>query len=210
MPNRNACILSAAFCALIACGAAAAAEIPKGTHVLLRMQNSISTKTAHEGDYVYLRTASPITDAGRIAVPAGSYVQGVVTQAKRSGRVAGKAELGIRLETLTLTRGTVLKFSPRLSSVDSNGSEQKVAREEEDVVRQGSEHGRDTARVAIFAGSGAALGGIVDQAWRGAGVGAGIGGAVGLATVLATRGREVELRRGSTLDVVFDRPVILE
>jgi hypothetical protein len=33
---------------------------------------------------------------------------------------------------------------------------------------------------------------------------------VGLATVLLTRGKEVELRQGSTLDVVFDRPVSLE
>jgi hypothetical protein len=30
---------------------------------------------------------------------------------------------------------------------------------------------------------------------------------VGLASVLLTRGREVELRQGSTIDVVFDRPV---
>jgi hypothetical protein len=31
-----------------------------------------------------------------------------------------------------------------------------------------------------------------------------------LATVLATRGREVELRQGSGLDVVFDRPLLLQ
>jgi hypothetical protein len=37
-----------------------------------------------------------------------------------------------------------------------------------------------------------------------------VGSAVGLATVLLTRGKEVELRQGSTLDVVFDRPVTLE
>jgi hypothetical protein len=33
---------------------------------------------------------------------------------------------------------------------------------------------------------------------------------VGLARVLMTRGKEVELRHGSSLDVVFDRPVTLE
>jgi hypothetical protein len=31
-----------------------------------------------------------------------------------------------------------------------------------------------------------------------------------LATVLVTRGREVELRQGSSLDVVFDRPLLLQ
>ena len=44
----------------------------------------------------------------------------------------------------------------------------------------------------------------------GAGIGAGAGGAVGLATVLLTRGREVELRQGSTVDVVFDRTVSVD
>jgi hypothetical protein len=71
----------------LAAGVASAAEIPQGAHVLLRMENSISTRTAQEGDYVYLRTASPVAMDGQIAVAAGSYVQGVVTQSKRSGRV---------------------------------------------------------------------------------------------------------------------------
>ena len=63
---------------------AVAAEIPQGAHMLLRMENSVSTRTARGGDYVYLRTASPISIGGQIVVPVGSYVQGVVTQAKRS------------------------------------------------------------------------------------------------------------------------------
>jgi type IV secretion system protein VirB10 len=189
--------------------AAIAAEIPQGAHVLLRMENSISTRTAQDGDYVYLRTGTPVSVAGSIIVPAGSYVQGVVTNAKRSGRVKGRAELAIRLETITLPSGSVYKFSPKLASVDSGAGEQKVAGKE-NSVQEGSTHGQDAARIAILAGSGGALGAIVDQGARGAGIGAGAGAAVGLATVLLTRGREVELRQGTSLDVVFDRPVALE
>jgi hypothetical protein len=48
---------------------ASAAEIPEGAHVLLRMENSISTRTAKEGDFVYLRTAVPIASSGDIADP---------------------------------------------------------------------------------------------------------------------------------------------
>ena len=61
-----------------------------------------------------------------------------------------------------------------------------------------------------MAGSGAAIGGMADRSWKGAGIGAGVGSAVGLATVLLTRGSEVELRQGTTLDIIFDRPVTLE
>ena len=186
-----------------------AAEIPKGTHVLLRMVNSINTRTAGEGDQVYLQTASPIVGDGQILIPAGSYVQGVVSHTKRSGKVAGRAELGIRLESLTLPSGKVLKISPRLSSVDSNETDQKVE-PEENIVKQGSDYGRDAKRIAILAGSGAGIGGMADRSWQGAGIGAGAGGAVGFATTLLTRGREVELRHGATLDVVFDRAIAVE
>ncbi len=188
---------------------AIAAEIPQGAHVLLRMENSLNTRTAQEGDFVYLRTAVPIANAGQIAVPAGSYVEGVVTEAKRSGRVKGRAQLAIRLETLTLASGRVYKFAPHLSAVDSGESGQKVVGRE-NTVEQAPGKGQDAERISILAGSGAGIGGIADRSWKGAGIGAGVGSAVGLATVLLTRGKEVELRQGSTLDVVFDRPVSLE
>jgi len=92
--------------------AASAAEIPKGSHVLLRLVNTITTRTAREGDYIYLRTASPIVAGGTILVPADSYVQGVVTRSVRSGRVKGRAELAIRIENLTLPSGKVVKMNP--------------------------------------------------------------------------------------------------
>jgi hypothetical protein len=138
-----------------------------------------------------------------------SYVQGIVSHTKRSGRVTGRAELGIRLETLTLKDGKVLKFAPHLNSADSNESEQTIDRSE-NTIREKPGKGQDAARIAIFAGGGAGIGGVAGQSWKGAGIGAGAGSAVGLATVLLTRGKEVELRQGATLDVVFDRPVSLE
>ena len=189
--------------------AVSAAEIPQGTHVLLRMANSLNTRTAQKGDYVYLRTATPIASGGAIVVPEGSYVQGVVTEAKRSGRVKGRAQLAIRLETLTLANGKVYKFAPHLSAVDGGETGQKVVGGE-NTVAQGPGTGQDSERIAILAGSGAGIGGLAADSWKGAGIGAGVGSAVGLATVLLTRGKEVELRQGSTLDVVFDRPVSLE
>jgi hypothetical protein len=186
-----------------------ASEIPAGSHLLLRMVNSVNTKTAQEGDYVYLRTASPVVINGKIVVPTESYVQGLVSHARQSGRVKGRAELGIRLETLTLPGGTVYRIAPRLASVESEDSGQKVDRRENEV-KQGGTKEQDAARIAILAGSGAAIGGMADRSWKGAGIGAGIGSGVGLATVLLTRGKEVQLKQGATLDVVFDRPVTLE
>jgi len=161
---------------LAAVVAAPAAEIPQGSHALLRLVNSISTRTAREGDYIYFRTATPIAAGGTIVVPADSYVQGVVTRSVRSGRVKGRAELAIRIDTLTLASGKVVKLSPTLRSVDSEGTDQKVVGSENEV-KQGSSHGEDAVKITSTAGLGAAIGGVADRSWRGAGIGAGAGSA---------------------------------
>ena len=191
------------------CLGSGAAEIPKGTHVLLRMLNSINTRTAAEGNQVYLQTATPVAIDNNIVVPAGTYVQGAVSHVKRSGRVKGRAELGVRLESMTLPGGKTLKISPRLSSVDSGEGGQKVD-ERESQIQPAPSKGKDAGQVAILAGTGAAIGGLADRSFKGAGIGAGIGTVVGLASALVTRGNEVELRQGSTLDVVFDRDIVVE
>jgi hypothetical protein len=136
-------------------------------------------------------------------------VQGVVSHSKQSGRVKGRAELSIKLETLTLHSGTVYRIAPRLASVDSGDEAQRVDSRENDIKQAGTKE-QDASQIAILAGSGGAIGGLADRSWKGAGIGAGVGSGVGLATVLLTRGKQVQLRQGSTLDVVFDRPVTLE
>jgi hypothetical protein len=186
-----------------------AAEIPKGSHILLKMMNSVSTRTAAPGNQVYLQTAIPVAVDGQIVVPAGSYVQGIVSMAKRGGRVSGRAELAIRLETLTLPTGKSLHIAPRLSSIDSAESGQKVD-EKENTVQQAPGVGKDAGHIAIMAGSGAAIGGLAARTWKSAGIGAGAGTVVGLATALLTRGADVELPQGSTMDIVFDRDVTIE
>jgi hypothetical protein len=188
---------------------ASADEIPQGSHALLRMVNSISTRTAREGDYVYFRTATPIAAHDAIVVPAESYVQGVVTHSVRSGRVKGRAELAIRIESLTLPSGKVVRLSPTLASVDSGEGGQKVVGRENEI-KEGGSKGQDAVRIAGTSAVGAAIGGMADRSWKGAGIGAGVGAGAGLATVLLTRGREVELRQGSTIDVIFERAVPME
>ena len=184
------------------CGAA---EIPQGSHLLLRLLNSVTTRTARQGDFIYLRTANPIVAGGQIVVPQGSYAQGVVASAHRSGRVKGRAELALRIETLTLPSGKVVQVNPHLASVDAGGTGQKV--DSENHIQQSGDQGTDAERTAKLSGAGAAIGGLAERTWGAAGIGAGAGAGVGLATVLLTRGREVTLRQGSTVDVVFERAV---
>jgi type IV secretion system protein VirB10 len=185
-----------------------AAEIPQGSHVALRLVNSVTTKTAKEGDFVYMTTATPIAGDNRIVVPVGSYVQGVVVKSVRSSRVKGTAELGIRIDTLTFPDGRVIHVTPKIASVDPGMYGQ--SNDKEGQVHAPTSKGRDAMIIGGMGGYGAITGAEIDRTGTGAGIGAGAGGVAGLITVLLTRGHEVELRQGATVDVVFDRAVPVE
>lgn len=191
------------------------AEIPSGSHVLLRVQSTVSTRSAQAGDFIYLQTATPIAADGRIVVPMGSYVQGVVTDVNRGGRVKGQADLSIRLDVLTLPNGQQYKIAPHASSLENDPSGQRVVDKEHSKVQQAPNKEGEFARIAIFAGSGATIGAFVGSfnrgsALQGAGIGAASGAAVGAAVVLLNRGKDVELRQGAGIDVMFDQPVALQ
>jgi hypothetical protein len=79
----------------------------------------VSTKNSKDGDHVYLQTAVPVAQDGRIVIPRGSYVQGSVSKTKAAGRGANKGELYVRFDSLTLPNGVSRDFHARLTSADT-------------------------------------------------------------------------------------------
>src|SRR5579884_4152564 len=98
-------------------------QVPQGTHVLLNMINSVSTKQAQPGDRIYLETAFPVLQEGRIVIPQGSWVTGTVTSVKRPGRVKGRGELQVQFDSLTLPNGVSRNFHSDLGAVDARSDE---------------------------------------------------------------------------------------
>jgi type IV secretion system protein VirB10 len=180
--------------------------VSAGTRVAVVLENGISTRSAKPGDSVYFHTNFPITQNNRIIVPVGSYLRGELIESKRPGRIKGRGEFRMRLNTLIFPNGyTVdLKAAPR--SADSGGKE---TMDSEGKVTGPGGKGKDVATVAETTVTGAGIGAIAGGA-KGAGIGAGIGGLAGLAAVLLTRGPEAELPRGSTLDIVLEREIVLD
>ena len=186
--------------------------VAAGTRIPLGLINSVSTKNSAAGDRIYLETVFPIVIESHIVIPPGSYVQGTVTEVKRPGRVKGRGELYVRFDTLTLPNGVTRDFRSRLGSVDARADEKLD--EKEGVVKGDSNKGGDTRVVGETAASGASIGAIAGAAAGHAGMGAGIGGAAGaaagLAGVLLTRGPEAMLAKGSTVEMVLDRPLVFD
>lgn len=183
--------------------------VPPGTRIPLSMINSISTKTAADGDRVYLETVFPILENGKVVIPPGSYVAGTVTETKRPGRVKGRGELWIRFDSLTLPNGVTRDFRARMSGLDGTASE-TLDKNEGKIKGEGDKAG-DLKTVGEAGAGGATLGGLAGAAAGHAGLGAGIGAAAGatagLLGVLLSRGPDAVLARGTTMEMVTDRPL---
>lgn len=183
--------------------------IEMGTKVPLSLINSVSTKHSAEGDRVYLETVFPVLVNGRIVVPVGSYVAGTVTQVKKPGRVKGRGELYVRFDSLTLPNGVTRDFHGRIGSMDGNAKDE-LDRTEGTVRSEGNKAG-DARTIGEAAAAGASVGVIAGGAaghyGMGAGIGAAAGAAAGMVGVLLSRGPDAVLTRGSTLEMVLDRPI---
>ncbi len=180
--------------------------VPSGTRVGVVLQNGISTRNAKPGDSVYLQTSFPITQGNRIVIPVGSYLRGALLDSKRPGRVKGRGEFRLRLDTLILPNGYTVSLNAAPRSADSGGKE---TMDPEGKVTGPGGKGKDAGTIAETTAAGAGIGAIAHGV-KGLGIGAGIGAAAGLAAVLLTRGPEAELPRGSTLDIVLEHDLSLD
>lgn len=181
--------------------------VPSGTRLPLILHNAVTTRNAKPGDPVYLETLFPVVIDSRILIPAGTYVQGEIQEARRPGKVKGTGEIRLRLNSMILPNGYTVDFN----AVPTNaGTGANDVTDNEGNIRGDTDKGDDAGTVVKTTGVGAAIGAIAGQGGKGAGIGAGAGAAVGLAAVLLTRGPELELPRGTTVDVVLDRSVYLD
>jgi type IV secretion system protein VirB10 len=182
--------------------------IPAGTLIPLKLAQGISTKSAKVGDAVYAETVFPITANDRIVIPAGTYVQGRISEIKRPGRVKGRAEFLMHFTTMIFHSGYTVMLPGGVENLP--GSEKQTVKDKEGTIRQDSSKGKDAETVAKTAGAGAGVGSIAGRSVKGAGIGGAAGAAAGLAYVLFTRGPDVNLPTGTSVELVLERPLALD
>jgi hypothetical protein len=181
--------------------------VPAGTKVPLALKHAVSTKSAREGDSVYAETTFPVVQDNRVLIPAGTYVQGRISHVQRAGRIKGRAEVLMHFTTLIYPSGYTVMLPGAVENVP--GAEKTSIKGEEGTIRQDSQKGEKIGTVASSAGTGAVIGGL-SRGGKGAAIGAGVGGAVGTAIALLSRGNDVKLDAGTTVEMVFQRAVPLD
>jgi type IV secretion system protein VirB10 len=185
--------------------------VPADTTIPLRLLNTINSRTAQAGEALYCETIFPILVGNRIVIPVGTAVKGSITKVVRPGRGKGKAEIGIRFETLILPTGTTLSLRATLSGFGGTGREEFQPKESKiEGASSKDDNGRKVAETTV---TGAEIGTIAGAAeghlLKGLGIGSLVGAAGGLIWIRASRGKEIVLPSGTTLELQLSAPLTL-
>jgi hypothetical protein len=160
-----------------------AGVLPRGTELDVRLERALSSSNAQVEDRFEATTVVDVSENGRVLIPAGSRVRGVVTAVRNAGRIERKSELQLSFDQITINgrnypmRGTVTQ------------------------AIEGGGYREDAEKIGTGAAVGAILGGILGGV-RGAITGILIGGG---GVVAATEGQEVNLPAGTILRVRMDQ-----
>ncbi len=188
--------------------------VPAGTKILLQLRSSINTKSAKSGDGVYLASVFPVVVGNRVMIPTGVYVQGVVDRVQRGGVVKGKAQLDMHFTSIIFPNGSVVEIPGVVNNLPGSKN-QTVKDDDEGTIQQNGDKGRNagrTAEIALPTGAGV---GTIGGASSGHPIEGGLAGlGAGLATVgivsLFTRNADVDIPNGTQIEMVLQRPLLLE
>ena len=167
---------------------AAANEVPSGTELDVRLQNSLNSGTAQVEDRFEGTTLVDLSVNGRVLIPAGSVMRGVVTAVEPGTRTNRTAKMTVSFDQVTV-----------------NGRAYPMRGTVTDAIK-----GEGIRGEATRAGAGAVVGGILGAVLggaKGAVLGILIGGG---GTIAATEGKEVELPQGTVLRVRVDAPLTIQ
>ena len=187
--------------------------VPAGTKVLLQLRSSVNTKSARVGDGVYLASTFPVVVGNHVMIPSGVFVQGVVDRVVRAGRVTGKSQLDMHFTSIIFPNGSVVEIPGVVSGLP--GASKQDVKNGEGTIEQDKDKGRNAGKTAEIAlPTGATVGSIAGIS-SGHSLAGGLGGlGAGLATVglvsLFTRGADVNIEAGTQVEMVLQRPLILE
>jgi len=160
-------------------------EIPVETEFDVRLQKSLSSRTAQVEDRFEATTMVDLMEGDRVLVPAGSVMRGMVTAVNRAGRVDRRGSLTVAFDQITVRGRSYPIRATVTQALESEG------------IRG------EAGRIGAGAGVGAIIGGILGGV-KGAIAGILIGGG---GVIAATEGEDVELAAGSVLRVRLDSPL---
>jgi len=159
--------------------------IPVGQEIDVRLQSTLSSETSTVEQRFDATTVVDLMQDGRVLVPAGSIVRGVVADVKKPGRIERRGSLTLSFDQL-IVGGREHPMRGLATQVFESGG-----------IRE------EAGTIGVGAGVGGVIGGILGGV-QGAVLGAVIGAGGAIA---ATEGKDVHLPAGSIVRIRLDSAV---
>jgi hypothetical protein len=163
--------------------------LPAGTQLPIVLDTPVGSATSRVEEPVRAHLARAVSHDGIVVLPERSVVSGVVTSAKRSGKVKGRAHVAVRFDAVTPDGGE--RYAIQTAAVGRTAPATKK---------------KDALEIGGPAAGGALVGAILGGK-KGALIGTAAGGGAGTAVVLSTSGREVRIPEGAELTLQLSAPV---
>jgi hypothetical protein len=160
-------------------------SLPDGTEIQVRLDQTLTSRTARLEDRVRASVAQSVVQDGVVAIPAGTDVDGIVLRAEAAERPSRGGKLELSFDSLRMSDGRRVDIRARVVSME--------------------EEGLDKSKAGLGALIGGILGAVVDGK-QGAVIGGILGGG---GTVVASTGDDVELPAGTILTIRLDRPAMV-
>jgi len=159
--------------------APAKVTVPAGTKMVVRTNEPIDSKKHKAGHKFTAKLEADLVAEGVIVAPRGSNIYGILVEAKKSRRLAGKSEMTIAFTDLMVNNQMHPISTSQVQAVTEGTGKKTVGR---------------TARAA-------AIGGLADGS-----DGARTGAKVGLGVSVLTSGNQINIPAGSMLEVSLAEP----
>jgi len=161
--------------------------VPVGKELDIRLQSSLSSGTAKNEQRFEATTVADAMQAGKVLIPAGSVVRGVVSDVTPAGRVDRTGSMKLNFDRITI-----------------NSQPHQIRAMATQVFQSGGL--RDDKATA---GTGASIGGVIGGLAGGVS-GALLGAAIGAGgAVASTEGKNIDLPAGTVIRIRFDSPLNL-
>lgn len=180
-------------------------RIASGERIRVRMNNTLSSKTARIGDRFTTTVTEPVySDGGVVVIPTGSTVSGRVTAVKAARKGGDPGSIDVTFYQVRTPNGTTRAINGSLTDLDTSR-----AKSDNEGAASGD---KMKNRKVIFIGGGGAGGAILGAA-IGGGKGAVIGGLLGAGAGLLgerfTKGENAEVKSGTEFGIYLNQAVSL-
>jgi len=164
--------------------------LPEHTAIVVTLDEAVASNQNRPGDHFDATVSEPVVIDGKTVIPQGAHAEGLVVDARQSGRLMGRARLQLALQ-----------------AVDVNGQDYEV--QTVSHARIGRNHKkRNWAWIGGGAGGGALIGGLAGGG-TGALVGGPIGAGAGVTVALLTGKKDIKLPPETPVKFELSEPVTI-